>query len=115
MGCLGILSIVTVCLLLSSWSSIVVADKMCAGVGVAFTPCLPYFDHDGGPGPSKPCCAGIEKTKGFSKTKDQRMSICKCLITLLEKHNPKKFINVTEKCKVNLKIPSVEAKRGCIG
>ncbi|KAI3498214.1 hypothetical protein L1887_33983 [Cichorium endivia] len=111
MACLCILSVFTVCLLLGSWTSIVVASPSCPGVGISFTPCLDFFDH--GREPSKACCNGIERVNKFAKTKDDRVAICKCLQAFLKGHKPRQFPHLIEKCHVDLKIPSVEEQFDC--
>lgn len=50
-----------------------VASKLCPGpaVALAFTPCLPYFDHKE-ERPSKACCKGYNGVQAGTKTKADR-------------------------------------------
>lgn len=119
MGSLGIVLIVTICLLtLMSLPSRIMVASQCSGpaVGLAFSPCLGFLDNKD-PKPLKTCCSGHENLHKRGKTKEDRVAICNCLKTLLENHDRRRFLNIREQCHIDkskgLGIPDVGPTADC--
>nr|GEV25524.1 hypothetical protein [Tanacetum cinerariifolium] len=77
MDCKHKLLYVAICLLLGSWSSMVIADQLCVALfRRVFQPCETYFKD--GKTRANACCLGAEWYKKRGGTTNDRVALCGC-------------------------------------
>lgn len=78
MDCNHKLLFVAICLLLGSWSSMVIADQLCVALfRRVFEPCETYFKD--GKTRADVCCLGAEWYKKKGETRNDRVALCGCM------------------------------------